>query len=63
MNRCPCLIPLLLGPALLTLLFYLWDALNATTPSLRRDPRWRWQVGLLVVLSAVVIGWNLRLRG
>jgi hypothetical protein len=55
-------IPQLLAPALLTLLFYLWDALNATTPSIRRDPRWRWQVGLLLVLSAVVIAWNLRLR-
>ncbi len=55
-------IPQLLGPALLTLLVYLWDALNATTPSIRRDPRWRWQVGLLLVLSAVVIAWNLRLR-
>jgi hypothetical protein len=55
-------IPQLLGPALLTLLLYLWDALNATTPSIRRDPRWRWQVGLLFVLSVVVIGWNLRLR-
>ena len=43
-------------------LLYLWDALNATTPSIRRDPRWRWQVGLLLVLSAVVIAWNLRLR-
>ena len=55
-------IPALLGPALLTLLVYLWDALNATTPSIRRDPRWRWQVGLLLLLSAVVITWNLRLR-
>ena len=56
-------IPQLLGPALLTLLLYLWDAFHATTPSIRRDPRWRWQVGLLLVLSAVVIGWNLGLRG
>ena len=44
-------IPQLVGPALLTLLVYLWDALNATTPSIRRDPRWRWQVGMLLVLS------------
>jgi hypothetical protein len=56
-------IPQLVGPALLTLLVYLWDALNATTPSIRRDPRWRWQVGLLFVLSVVVIAWNLALRG
>jgi hypothetical protein len=55
-------IPQLLGPALLTLLLYLWQAFHATTPSIRRDPRWRWQVALLLVLSAVVIGWNLRLR-
>ncbi len=55
-------IPQLLGPALLTLLVYLWDALNATTPSIRRDPRWRWQVGMLVLLSVVVIAWNMRLR-
>jgi hypothetical protein len=44
------------------MLFYLWDALNATAPSIRRDPRWRWQIALLIVLAAVVIGWNLRLR-
>ena len=55
-------IPQLLAPALLTLLVYLWDALNATTPSIRRDPRWRWQVAMLLLLSAVVIAWNLRLR-
>ena len=56
-------IPQLLGPALLTLLFYLWDAFHATTPSIRHDPRWRWQVALLLVLAAVVVGWNLQLRG
>ena len=55
-------IPQLLGPALLILLVYLWDALNATTPSIRRDPRWRWQMGMLVLLSVVVIAWNMRLR-
>ena len=55
-------IPPLLGPPLLAVLFYLWDVFHATTPSIRHDPRWRWQVGLLVVLGAVVIGWNLQLR-
>jgi hypothetical protein len=55
-------IPQLLGPALLTVLVYLWDAVSAASPSIRSDPRWRWQVVLLVVLAAVVIGWNLALR-
>ncbi|HVA86371.1 MAG TPA: hypothetical protein VNF73_08660 [Candidatus Saccharimonadales bacterium] len=55
-------VPQLLGPALLTLLVYLWDAFHATTPSIRRDPRWLWQVGLLVALSVLVVGWNLALR-
>ena len=55
-------VPQLLGPALLTLLVYLWDAFHATTPSIRRDPRWLWQIGLLVALAAIVVAWNLALR-
>jgi hypothetical protein len=56
-------IPRLLGPALLTLAFYLWDSVHATPPVRRRDVRWWWQVGLLGVLGVVVIAWNLLLRG
>ena len=56
-------IPRLIGPALLTLTFYLWDAFHGTAPSRRRDPRWIWQTGLLLALGAVVIGWNLLVRG
>ncbi len=56
-------IPRLLGPALLTLAFYLWDAVNASTPARRRDARWIWQTVLLGVLGAAVIAWNLLLRG
>jgi hypothetical protein len=55
-------IPRLVGPALLTLIFYLWDAFHAATPSRRRDARWLWQTILLAVLGAVVIAWNLLLR-
>ena len=44
-------IPRLLGPALLTLAFYLWDAVQAATPARRRDARWIWQMVLLVVLG------------
>jgi len=48
-------IPRLLGPALLTLTFYLWDAFHGAAPARRRDPRWLWQVALLVVLGIAVI--------
>jgi hypothetical protein len=55
-------IPRLVGPALLTLAFYLWDAIAATTPAGRR--RWSWlaQTGLLLGLGIIVAAWNLLLR-
>jgi hypothetical protein len=56
-------IPRLIGPALLTLAFYLWDTFHGTAPSRRRDPQWIWQMAVLVVLGALVAGWNLLLRG
>jgi hypothetical protein len=56
-------LPRLAFPALLTLVFYLWDAVRASAPSLRRDPRFVWQTVLLVVLGVAVIAWNLGLRG
>lgn len=55
-------IPRLLGPAILTLVFYLWDALHAAAPARRREPRFVWELALLAVLGLVVIGWNLMLR-
>jgi hypothetical protein len=56
-------LPRLAFPALLTLVFYLWDAVRASAPSLRRDPRFVWQTVLLAVLGIAVIAWNLGLRG
>jgi hypothetical protein len=56
-------VPRLVGPAVLTLVFYLWDALHGTAPARRREPRFLWETLLLVVLAAVVIAWNLRLGG
>ena len=38
-------IPRLLGPAMLTLTFYLWDAFHGAAPARRRDARWLWQIG------------------
>jgi hypothetical protein len=55
-------IPRLLGPALLTLTFYLWDAFHGAAPARRRDPRWLWQILLLAVLGIVVIALNLMAR-
>jgi hypothetical protein len=56
-------IPRLIGPALLTVAFYLWDAFISTAPSRRRDLRWIAQIVVLVGLGLVVGAWNLLLRG
>ena len=55
-------LPRLVGPALLTLVFYLWDALHGSAPARRREPRFMWEAILLAVLGIIVVAWNLRLR-
>lgn len=55
-------IPRLVGPAILTLVFFLWDAFHAASPSRRRHPRWIWQMAMLAGLGILVVGWNLALR-
>lgn len=55
-------IPRLLGPALLAVAFYLWDALNGAAPARRPDAGRIVQTVLLVTLGLVVVGWNLLLR-
>jgi hypothetical protein len=55
-------IPRILGPALLVLVFFLWDAIHSGGPVRRRDP-WRvWETVLLAVLAIVVIGWSVGIR-
>jgi len=56
-------IPRLVGPALLTLAFYLWDAFHGAPPSRRREVRWIWQTVLLALLGIVVVAWNVQVRG
>jgi hypothetical protein len=56
-------IPRLVGPALLMLVFYLWDTLHGTSPTRRRDPRWIWETVFLAAVGAIVAFWNLRLVG
>ena len=55
-------LPRLVGPAVLTLVFYLWDALHGAAPARRREPRFLWESLLLAALALVVVFWNLRLR-
>jgi hypothetical protein len=56
-------IPRLLGPALLVLVLFLWDAIHGSAPSRRQDPRRRLETALLVALGLVVVGWSIGLRG
>lgn len=55
-------IPGLLGPALLVLVFFLWEAMHSGATARRRDPRRIWEAVLLIVLGLVVVAWSLGLR-
>ncbi|MCU0484012.1 MAG: hypothetical protein MUC54_07070 [Chloroflexi bacterium] len=52
-------LPRLLGPALLTLVLYLWSAYRSVPRTARRDVRWIWEVILLTALGIAVVAWNL----
>ena len=55
-------IPRLIGPALLTLVFYLWDAFTGASAR-RRDTSWVWQIVLLLILGIIVVAWNQQALG
>ena len=55
-------IPRILGPALLVLVFFLWDAIHSGGPVRRRDPLRVWETALLALLAVVVIGWSIGIR-
>jgi hypothetical protein len=55
--------PRLLGPVVLTLVFYLWDALHGTGPARRRQPRFVLELIVLAGLGVIVTVWNLQLAG
>jgi hypothetical protein len=55
-------IPRFVGPAVLVLIFFLWDAIHGAPTQRRRDPRWIWQTAALIAVGAVVLAWNLGLR-
>jgi hypothetical protein len=57
-------IPRILGPALLVLVFFLWDAIHSGGRTRRRRDPWRvWETALLAVLAIAVIGWTIGQRG
>lgn len=56
-------IPRILGPALLVLVFFLWDAIHSGGSVRRRDRRRAWETAALAVLAIVVIGWSAGIRG
>lgn len=55
-------IPNLLGPALLVLVFFLWDAIHSGGAARRRDPWRAWEAAALAVLAIIVIGWSAGIR-
>lgn len=56
-------LPRLVGPAVLTLVFYLWDAQHAAAPARRRERRFVLELALLAGLAIVVVLWNARVPG
>jgi hypothetical protein len=56
-------LPRLVGPAVLTLVFYLWDVQHGSAPARRQERRFLWEMLLLAALAMVVVAWNLRLQG
>ena len=48
-------LPRLVEPALLVLVFYLWDAVHATKPARRRGVRWMLELAVLAVLGVAVV--------
>ena len=55
-------LPALVGPAVLALVFYLWDAIHAAAPARRQEPRFLWETALLAALAIFVVAWNLRIH-
>jgi hypothetical protein len=58
-------IPGPLGPALLVLVFFLWDAIHGSTAARRPETRRTrtMETALLVVLGLIVVAWSLGVRG
>jgi hypothetical protein len=48
-------LPLIVGPALMVLVFYLWDAVHRAEPGRRRGIRWMLELAVLALLGVAVL--------
>jgi len=55
-------LPLLLGPAVLAGVFYLWNLYRSTPGAERRSAGWLWEYLVLLVALVGAVAWNLVLR-
>ncbi len=55
-------LPRLVGPALLVVVFFLWDAVHASAPTRRGTQRRIWEALILVGVGIAVAAWSLRLE-
>ena len=55
-------LPRLLGPAVLTAVFYLWSAYRAAPGGERRSFAWVWEYVILGAAAGLTVAWNLLLR-
>jgi hypothetical protein len=55
-------LPRLVGPALLVVVFYLWDSAHAAVRPEQRDVRRIWEALLLALAGIVTVAWSLNVR-
>jgi hypothetical protein len=55
-------VPRLLGPAVLTVAFYIWSAYRAAPGAERHSAQWLWEYAILAAVAALAVAWNVLLR-
>lgn len=55
-------VPRLLGPAVLTVVLYIWSAYRAAPGAERHSAQWFWEYAILAAAAALAVAWNVLLR-